>query len=199
MKLILASNNAHKLREFREILSPLGIEIIPQSEAGCHFEVDETGTTFEENAYLKAEAVTAATGLPAVADDSGLVVDALGGEPGIYSARYTGNHEDTDEDRTALVLKRMEGVEQRSARFVSCISCTFPNGDRIDTRGECEGHIQNEASGKNGFGYDPIFRPVGYARSTEEMTPDEKNAISHRGKSLREFYEKLKEYLHAHK
>ncbi len=199
MKLILASNNAHKLREFREILSPLGIEIIPQSEAGCHFEVDETGTTFEENAYLKAEAVTAATGLPAVADDSGLVVDALGGEPGIYSARYTGNHEDTDEDRTALVLKRMEGVEQRSARFVSCISCTFPNGDRIDTRGECEGHIQNEASGKNGFGYDPIFRPVGYARSTAEMTPDEKNAISHRGKSLREFYEKLKEYLHAHK
>ena len=199
MKLILASNNAHKLREFREILSPLGIEIIPQSEAGCHFEVDETGTTFEENAYLKAEAVTAATGLPAVADDSGMVVDALGGEPGIYSARYTGNHEDTDEDRTALVLKRMEGVEQRSARFVSCISCTFPNGDRIDTRGECEGHIQNEASGKNGFGYDPIFRPVGYARSTAEMTPDEKNAISHRGKSLREFYEKLKEYLHAHK
>ena len=199
MKLILASNNAHKLREFREILSPLGIEIIPQSEAGCHFEVDDTGTTFEENAYLKAEAVTAATGLPAVADDSGLVVDALGGEPGIYSARYTGNHEDTDEDRTALVLKRMEGVEQRSARFVSCISCTFPNGDRIDTRGECEGHIQNEASGKNGFGYDPIFRPVGYSRSTAEMTPDEKNAISHRGKSLREFYEKLKEYLHAHK
>lgn len=199
MKLILASNNAHKLREFREILSPLGIEIIPQSEAGCHFEVDETGTTFEENAYLKAAAVTAATGLPAVADDSGLVVDALGGEPGIYSARYTGNHEDTDEDRTNLVLAKMEGVEQRSARFVSCISCTFPNGDRIDTRGECEGHIQHQATGKNGFGYDPIFRPVGYACSTAEMTPDEKNAISHRGKSLREFYEKLKEYLHAHK
>lgn len=199
MKLILASNNAHKLREFREILNPLGIEIIPQSEAGCHFEVDETGTTFEENAYLKAAAVTAATGLPAVADDSGLVVDALGGEPGIYSARYTGNHEDTDEDRTNLVLQKMEGVEQRSARFVSCISCTFPNGDRIDTRGECEGHIQHRATGKNGFGYDPIFRPVGYPCSTAEMTPDEKNAISHRGKSLREFYEKLKEYLHAHK
>lgn len=199
MKLILASNNAHKLREFREILNPLGIEIIPQSEAGCHFEVDETGTTFEENAYLKAAAVTAATGLPAVADDSGLVVDALNGEPGIYSARYTGNHEDTDADRTALVLKKMVGVEQRSARFVSCISCTFPNGDRIDTRGECEGHIQQEATGQNGFGYDPIFRPLGYACSTAEMTPDEKNAISHRGKSLREFYEKLKEYLNAHK
>ena len=93
----------------------------------------------------------------------------------------------------------MVGVEQRSARFVSCISCTFPNGDRIDTRGECEGHIQQEATGQNGFGYDPIFRPVGYACSTAEMTPDEKNAISHRGKSLREFYEKLKEYLNAHK
>lgn len=199
MKLILASNNAHKLREFREILSPLGIEIIPQSEAGCHFEVEETGATFEENAYLKAAAATRATGLPAVADDSGLVVDALGGEPGIYSARYTGNHGDTDEDRWKLVLKKMENVEQRSARFVSCISCTFPNGDRIDTRGECEGEIQHCATGKNGFGYDPIFRPVGYDCSTAELTPDEKNAISHRGKSLWEFYKKLKEYLHADK
>lgn len=199
MKLILASNNAHKLQEFREILAPLGIDIIPQSEAGCHFEVEETGTTFEENAYLKAAAVTAATGLPAVADDSGLMVDALGGEPGIYSARYTGDHGDTDEDRWKLVLKKMENEEQRSARFVSCISCTFPNGDRIDTRGECEGDIQREATGKNGFGYDPIFRPSGYDCSTAEMTPDEKNAISHRGKSLREFYKKLKEYLNAHK
>lgn len=199
MKLILASNNPHKLREFREILSPLGIEIISQSEAGCHFEVEETGSTFEENAYLKAAAVTAAIGLPAVADDSGLAVDALGGEPGIYSARYTGNHEDTDADRMNLVLQKMVGMEQRSARFVSCISCTFPNGDRIDTRGECEGHIQYQATGQNGFGYDPIFRPVGYHCSTAEMTPDEKNAISHRGKSLREFYEKLKEYLNAHK
>ena len=110
MKLILASNNAHKLREFKQILSPLGIEIIPQSEAGCHFEVDETGTTFEENAYLKAVAVTEKTGLPAVADDSGLEVDALGGAPGIYSARYTGNHEDTDEDRLNLVLKNLETI-----------------------------------------------------------------------------------------
>ena len=118
MKLILASNNAHKLREFREILTPLGIEIIPQSEAGCHFEVDETGTTFEENAYLKAAAVTKATGLPAVADDSGLEVDALGGAPGIYSARYTGNHEDTDTDRLNLVLKNLGSTEHRTARFV---------------------------------------------------------------------------------
>lgn len=196
MRLILASNNAHKLREFKEILSPLGIEIISQSEAGCHFEVDETGTTFEENAHLKAVAVTEATGLPAVADDSGLAVDALGGAPGIYSARYTGNHDDSDVDRYQFLLKNMENVEQRTARFVSCISCTFPNGDRIDTRGECEGNIQDGPTGDGGFGYDPIFRPLGYDRSMGELTPDEKNAISHRGKALAKFYEKLKEYLH---
>lgn len=199
MKLILASNNAHKLREFKQILSPLGIEIISQSEAGCNFEVDETGTTFEENAYLKAVAVTEKTGLPAVADDSGLEVDALGGAPGIYSARYTGNHEDTDEDRLNLVLKNLGDNPQRSARFVSCISCTFPNGDRIDTRGECEGTIQDHATGENGFGYDPIFRPEGYDCSMAELTADQKNAISHRGKSLTKFYEELRNYLHADK
>ena len=199
MKLILASNNAHKLREFREILTPLGMEIIPQSEAGCHFEVEETGTTFEENAYLKAAAVTKATGLPAVADDSGLEVDALGGAPGIYSARYTGNHEDTDADRLHLVLQNLGNTENRTARFVSCISCTFPNGDRIDTRGTCEGTIQYEPTGNNGFGYDPIFRPDGYACSMAELTPDQKNSISHRGQSLMKFYEELRDYLHAHK
>ena len=199
MKLILASNNAHKLREFREILSPLGLEIISQSDAGCHFEVEETGTTFEENAWLKAEAVTRATGLPAVADDSGLAVDALGGAPGIYSARYTGNHEDTDVDRLNLVLKNLGDTEQRTVRFVSCISCTFPNGDRIDTRGECEGTIQMAPTGENGFGYDPIFRPEGYDCSMAELTPEQKNAISHRGKSLTKFYEELRKYLNADK
>lgn len=198
MKLILASNNAHKLREFTEILSPLGIEIVSQSAVGCHFEVEETGTTFEENAYLKAAAVTEATGLPAVADDSGLAVDALNGEPGIYSARYTGRHEDTDKDRNLYLLKKLEGVEHRTARFVSCISCSFPNGDRIDTRGECEGEIMHGESGTNGFGYDPLFRPVGYDCSMGELSADEKNAISHRGKSLMKFYDKLKEYLNDH-
>ena len=195
MKLILASNNAHKLREFTEILSPLGIEIVSQSAVGCDFEVEETGTTFEENAYLKAVAVTKVTGLPAVADDSGLAVDALNGEPGIYSARYTGKHEDTDEDRNNYLLTKMKDMEQRTARFVSCISCTFPNGDRIDTRGECEGEIMYSVSGKNGFGYDPLFRPLGYDCSMGELSAEQKNAISHRGKSLMKFYEKLKEYL----
>ena len=198
MKLILASNNAHKVREFNEILSPLGIELVPQSQAGCNFEVDETGTTFEENAYLKAAAVTAVTGLPAVADDSGLAVDALNGAPGIYSARYTGKHEDTDKDRNLFLLKNMEGVEHRTARFVSCISCTFPNGDRIDTRGECEGEIMDGEYGENGFGYDPLFRPLGYECSMGQLSADEKNSISHRGKALMKFYDKLKEYLHDH-
>ena len=198
MKLILASNNAHKLREFTEILAPLGIEIVSQSDAGCHFEVDETGTTFEENAYLKAAAVTAFTGLAAVADDSGLAVDALNGEPGIYSARYTGKHEDTDKDRNRYLLKKMEGVEHRTARFVSCISCTFPNGDRIDTRGECEGEIMHGESGANGFGYDPLFRPLGYDCSMGELSAEVKNSISHRGNALMKFYDKLKEYLNDH-
>ena len=127
--MILASNNAHKLEEFRAIFADMGIEIIPQSAAGCHFEVDETGETFEENAYLKAIAVTRATGQPAVADDSGLMVDALGGAPGVHSARYTGRHEDSDAARYTLLLHNLGDRTDRTARFVSCICCTFPNGD----------------------------------------------------------------------
>lgn len=127
--MILASNNAHKLEEFRAIFADMGIEIIPQSAAGCRFEVDETGETFEENAYLKAIAVTRATGQPAVADDSGLMVDALGGAPGVHSARYTGRHEDSDAARYTLLLRNLGDRTDRTARFVSCICCTFPNGD----------------------------------------------------------------------
>ena len=124
--MILASNNAHKLEEFRAIFADMGIEIIPQSAAGCRFEVDETGETFEENAYLKAIAVTRATGQPAVADDSGLMVDALGGAPGVHSARYTGRHEDSDAARYTLLLHNLGDRTDRTARFVSCICCTFP-------------------------------------------------------------------------
>ena len=165
--MILASNNAHKVTEFQAILADLGEEIIPQREAGCDFEVEETGTTFEENAYLKAAAVTRATGQPAIADDSGLEVDALGGEPGVYSARYTGNHEDTDEDRNNYLLKKLGDtpMEQRTARFVSCICLTFPNGDVLRARGTMEGRILFEARGSNGFGYDPLFQTDGFDRS----------------------------------
>lgn len=194
MKLILASNNKGKLRELRELLSDMDIELVSQRDAGCDFEVDETGDTFEENAYLKASAVTCHTGEAAVADDSGLVVDALDGAPGVYSARFTGNHDDTDEDRYRCLLKKMENKEQRTARFVSCICCTFPNGDVLRSRGECEGTIAFAPSGDNGFGYDPIFIPEGGTSTMGEMSDDEKNAISHRGRALRIFKEELRKY-----
>lgn len=199
MKLILASNNAHKAREFREILAPLDIEVMTQSEAGCNFEADETGTTFEENAYIKAEAAMKATGLPSVSDDSGLEVDALGGEPGVHSARYTGRHEDSDADRRKYLMKKLVGVEHRAARFVSAICCVFPNGDVIRARGTCEGSIATCEAGENGFGYDAMFIPEGCTLTMAELSPEEKNAISHRGRALREFARLLKEYRDADK
>ena len=194
MKIILASNNKGKLREMRELLADLGIEVLSQKEAGFNIEVEETGTTFEENSYLKASAITALSGLPAVADDSGLMVDALGGEPGVYSARYTGNPEDSDVDRYVYLLKKMEGVTDRRAKFVSAVCCTFPNGDVIRTRGECHGNILHAPVGEHGFGYDPIFGPECSEGSMAQLTDEEKNAISHRGKAVREFIEKLREY-----
>ncbi|MBO5976725.1 MAG: RdgB/HAM1 family non-canonical purine NTP pyrophosphatase [Oscillospiraceae bacterium] len=194
MKIILASNNKGKLREMRELLADLGIEVLSQKEAGFNIEVEETGTTFEENSYLKASAITALSGLPAVADDSGLMVDALGGEPGVYSARYTGNPEDSDVDRYMYLLKKMEGVTDRRAKFVSAVCCTFPNGNVIRTRGECHGNILHAPVGEHGFGYDPIFGPECSEGSMAQLTDEEKNAISHRGKAVREFIEKLREY-----
>ena len=151
MKLILASNNAGKVVEFREILAGTGIEVIPQREAGCDFEVDETGETFEENAFLKAEAAMKATGLPAVSDDSGLEVDALGGAPGVYSARYGGPELD-DAGRYRLLLENLRGQLDRRGKFVSAICCCFPNGDRVEARGECPGTIAYAPRGEGGFG-----------------------------------------------
>ena len=196
MKMILASNNAHKMSEMRAILADLGVELLSQREAGCDFEVDETGTTFEENAYLKAIAVTNATGMPAIADDSGLEVDYLNGEPGVYSARYSGSHEHTDQQRNEYLLKKLEGVplEQRTARFVSCICCTFPNGDVLRARGTMEGKIMFAPEGKNGFGYDPLFLADGQTVTNGLLTPEQKNAISHRGKALRILQEELRNY-----
>ena len=197
MKMILASNNKGKLREMRELLSGLGIEVLSQREAGFDIEVEETGTTFEENSYLKASAITAMSGLPAVADDSGLMVDYLGGEPGVYSARYTGNHEDSDVDRYMFLLKKMEGVEDRRAKFVSAVCCTFPNGDVIRARGECEGEILYGPAGENGFGYDPVFKPRCCDRSMAEISPEEKNRISHRANAMVKFAELFEEYMNG--
>lgn len=195
MKLILASNNAHKFDEFKEMAREAGLELIRQKDAGCDFEVDETGKTFEENAYLKAKAVTDATGEAAVADDSGLMVDALDGEPGIYSARYGLGHDASDEQRYSYLLGRLHNEKNRKAKFVSCICCTFPNGDVITARGELHGRIAMKPRGNNGFGYDPVFIPDGSDKHNAELTLEEKNAISHRGKAMREFAPKLKEYL----
>lgn len=197
MKLILASNNAHKLSEFRSLTEGFGIELISQREAGCAFEVDETGTTFEENAYLKAAAVTAATGEIAVADDSGLVVDALNGEPGVYSARYGAPEVTSDKERYEYLLSKLSDKKDCSARYVCSICCTLPTGEVLRARGECEGKIIDTPAGDNGFGYDPVFRPLGYTKTMAELTPEEKNAISHRGKALREFMIVLKERINA--
>ena len=193
MKLILASNNVNKLREFRQLVEGLDIELLSQKEAGCDFEVNENGSTFEENAFLKASAVTKATGLAAVADDSGLCVDALNGEPGIYSARYGAGHASSDSERYRYLLGKMKNITDRSARFVCCISCTFPDGRIITARGECEGEILTAPKGSGGFGYDPVFHPLCSDKGMAELTPEEKNAISHRGNALRAFIPLLRE------
>lgn len=194
MRFVLASNNAKKLVEMREILGELGIEVISQAEAGIATSPDETGVTFEENSLIKAEAACKASGLPALADDSGLVVDALGGEPGVYSARY-GGEDLSDRQRYELLLSNMESIENRGARFVSCVAVVFPNGDRITAEGTCEGTIMHAPAGDGGFGYDPVFFSSDLKKSMAEMTHEEKNSISHRGNAMRKFAPMLREYM----
>ena len=190
MKLVLASQNQKKLREMQEILSHLGIEVVMQSELGVQIDVEETGTTFLENAWLKARAVQKATGLSAIADDSGLVVDALDGAPGIYSARYGGPGLD-DTGRYRLLLHQMEGKENRSCRFVCAIACCLEDGTEIEAEGTCEGVVGTEPRGEGGFGYDPVFYLPQLGRSIAELTAEEKHAISHRGSALRQFAAKM--------
>ena len=194
MKLVLASKNAHKLVEMKDILSQLGMEVVQESDVGVDVDVEETGATFEENAYLKAHAVMEASGLPAIADDSGLCVDALNGAPGVYSARYGGPELD-DAGRYKLLLENMRGQLDRRCKFVSAICCCFPNGDRVEARGECAGTLAYAPKGADGFGYDPVFFVPGLKKTFAELSPEEKNAISHRGNALKAFREKLEEYL----
>lgn len=195
MKLILASNNAKKLRELKAILSDMDVELLSQREAGCDFEVDETGTTFAENAYLKAIAVYEATGEATIADDSGLMVEALNGEPGVYSARYApGGHDATDKEKYMYLLSKMEGVEHRAAKFVTNICCILPGGEIIRTEGECRGEILPYPHGEGGFGYDPVFMPDGFETSMAVLGPEVKNRISHRANALREFKKELRKY-----
>ena len=194
MRLVLASKNQKKLAEMNDILSHLGIQVCSEAEVGVDVEVEETGTTFEENSLLKARAVMEASGLPAIADDSGLCVDALSGAPGVYSARYGGPDLD-DVGRYRLLLENMRGQSPRTAKFVSVITCCFPNGDVLTARGECPGTIAFAPMGEGGFGYDPVFFIPGLKKTFAQLTPEEKNAISHRGKALELFKAKLEEYL----
>lgn len=196
MKLVLASKNQKKLVEMNEILSHLGIQVCSEAEAGVDVEVEETGTTFEENSLLKARAVMECTGLPSIADDSGLVVDALNGAPGVYSARYGGEGLD-DVGRYRLLLENMRGQLDRTCRFVSVITLCMPNGDVITARGECRGTLAYAPQGENGFGYDPVFFVPEKKKTFAQLTGEEKNAISHRGNALKEFQIKLERYLNG--
>ena len=194
MKFILASQNQHKLVEMQNILSAHGVEVVLQSELGLHVEVEETGATFAENAMLKAKAVMAASGLPAIADDSGVCVDALNGAPGVYSARYGGPELD-DVGRYRLLLENMRGARDRTAHFTSAIACVFPNDDAIEAEGICPGMIAYAPQGDGGFGYDPVFFLPQLRKTYAQLTPEEKAAVSHRGKALEVFDQKLREYL----
>ena len=201
MRVVLASKNKHKLEEISKITEKFGFELVLQSELGVDIDVEENGTTFEENSFIKADAVMKATGLPALADDSGIAVDALNGEPGIYSARYGFDESLDDWGRLLLLLKNTEHVPdgQRQAQFVCVITMVTPDGKVIQARGEIHGELLREARGENGFGYDPIFYYPPYGKTTAEMDPEEKNAVSHRGNALRVFNEKLKEAGYADK
>ena len=201
MKVVLASKNPHKLVEISRITEKFGFELVLQSELGVDIDVEETGTTFEENSYLKAEAVMKATGLPALADDSGIAVDTLNGEPGIYSARYGFDDSLDDWGRLQLLLKNMENVPdgQRQAKFVCVITMVTPDGKTIQARGEIHGELLRAPAGENGFGYDPIFYYPPAGMTTAQMAPEEKNKVSHRANALRVFYDKLKEAGYADK
>ena len=195
-KIIFATGNQGKLEEIRVILGEPDLEIISMKEAGIEADIEETGTTFEENAVIKATTIAKKTDEIVLADDSGLEIDYLNREPGVYSARYAG--EDTPYSvKNQMLLDRLKGVEKekRTARFVCVIAAALPDGSVITTRGTIEGYIGYEPAGENGFGYDPIFYVPEYECSTAQLTMEQKNELSHRGKALRAMKEKLSIYL----
>ena len=202
MKIIFATGNEGKLKEVRQILSDFALPVLSMREAGISTEAEESGTTFEENAVIKAAAVAKALAGQEViilADDSGLEVDALGKEPGVYSSRYLG--EDTPYAvKNRQIIERLRDVPEaeRTARFVCVIAAVLPDGETITRRGTIEGKIGYEARGENGFGYDPIFYLPDMSKTTAELPPEEKNAVSHRGKALRAMKEALREVLNRY-
>lgn len=196
MRIIFATGNEGKMREIRMIMEDLGLEILSMKEAGLKADIEENGTTFEENAVIKAKGIAALCEDIVLADDSGLEIDALNKEPGVLSARYMG--EDTDYHiKNMSLVNRLEGVpdEQRTARFVCAIAAALPDGRVLETKAAMEGRIGYEERGENGFGYDPIFMLPEYGLSTAEISPELKNELSHRGIALRLMKEKLKEVL----
>lgn len=196
MRIIFATGNEGKMKEIRMIMSDLGMEILSMKEAGLAADVEENGATFEENAVIKAKAIAALCDDIVLADDSGLEIDALNKEPGVYSARYMG--EDTSYHiKNQNLIDRLEGVpeEERTARFVCAIAAALPNGEVYIEKAAMEGRIGYEECGENGFGYDPIFMLPEFGKSTAELSPEEKNQLSHRGKALRMIKERLKEVL----
>ena len=191
-EICLSTNNKGKLKEYRELLSPLGYVVYTPADLNIDLEVEETGSTYRENSYLKALALSKLVSFPVIADDSGLEIDALNGEPGIYSSRYLG--EDTSYvKKNSVILERLKDVpeEKRSARFVCAVAAAFPDGQTKVIRGTMEGIIGYEIKGENGFGYDPIFYLPQYGKYSAELSSDEKNAISHRGEALRRIREVL--------
>lgn len=194
-RIIFATGNSGKLREIREIMADMDVEVVSMKEAGLNVDIEENGDTFEANARIKAEAIAAYTDDIVLADDSGLEVDYLNKEPGVYSARYMG--EDTSyEIKNQAILDRLHGVpkEKRTARFVCAIAAVLPDKQVLVTRETIEGYIGEKPAGTNGFGYDPIFYVDAYQCSTAELSEDEKNAISHRGKALRAMKALLHQY-----
>ena len=191
MQFVIATHNPHKCEELARILAPLGITAVLNKDLP---EVEETGETFLSNAFLKADSACDFTGLPAIADDSGLMVDALGGAPGVYSARYAGE-DGNDAKNNVKLLAVLSDVpmEQRTAKFVSVITMVYPDGTKLVARGEVRGHIMFEEKGENGFGYDPLFVPEGFRKTFAELTSEEKNHISHRANALRELERLLQE------
>ena len=201
MKMVLASKNPHKLVEIQKIVERFDIQLVLESELGVDIDVEETGTTFEENSLLKAKAVMEATGLPALADDSGIAVDALNGAPGVYSARYGFDDSLDDWGRLQLLLKNTENVPdgQRQAQFVCVITLMTPDGQVIQARGEVHGELLRAPAGTGGFGYDPIFYYPPLGKTLAEVAPEEKDQVSHRARALKVLYEKMKEAGYADK
>jgi len=190
-KFVLATANPGKVIEMQKMLTDLNIKVLTRDELGITVNIEETGTTFLENATLKAKAICRISKLPSIADDSGLVVKALDGKPGVYSSSF-GGESLTSAERCDYLLNQLKNMEQRDAKFVCTIVCSFPDGKFITATGECHGSISYKASGAGGFGYDPVFLPAGMDKTMAELCADEKNNISHRGKALRCFYDLLK-------